>query len=268
MDYNIVSQGKTVIPGVDDGEEMRLTDVSPERDIWLISLCKNIYLSTSLLHLACFAYGRTGLCMCMSDDFVFTELTMLSNRIGDYPLISQGKTRIPGVNDSEEFDKTLVSCELSHGARVSIGFFGRSPVYTKISDIHMIARSLQEFRWAYCTGFISRNILRSPLSSTSTPRNNITPTHLQVNYIQCKVRLADNGASKVFCITLIKLFWFLPTEMCMLSNDVYDYYNVSQGKITIPNVDDGEECVLTDVSSLEAIFGVPCEKPPDVPWIF
>lgn len=36
--------------------------------------------------------------------------------------------------------------------------------------------------------------------------------------------------------------------MCMLSNDIYDYYNVSQGKITIPNVDDGEECVLTDVS--------------------
>ncbi|XP_071578986.1 myosin heavy chain, muscle-like isoform X11 [Temnothorax nylanderi] len=35
-------------------------------------------------------------------------------------------------------------------------------------------------------------------------------------------------------------------EMCYLSNNIYDYYNVSQGKITIPNVDDGEECVLTD----------------------
>lgn len=34
----------------------------------------------------------------------------------------------------------------------------------------------------------------------------------------------------------------------MLSNDIYDYYIVSQGKITIPNVDDGEECTLTDVS--------------------
>lgn len=38
-------------------------------------------------------------------------------------------------------------------------------------------------------------------------------------------------------------------EQCMLSNDVYDYYIVSQGKTTIPNVDDGEECLLTDVSS-------------------
>lgn len=36
--------------------------------------------------------------------------------------------------------------------------------------------------------------------------------------------------------------------MCLLSNDIYDYYIVSQGKTTIPNVDDGEECTLTDVS--------------------
>lgn len=36
--------------------------------------------------------------------------------------------------------------------------------------------------------------------------------------------------------------------MCLLSNDVYDYHIISQGKTTIPNVDDGEECVLTDVS--------------------
>ncbi|XP_058057228.1 myosin heavy chain, muscle isoform X4 [Anopheles bellator] len=35
-------------------------------------------------------------------------------------------------------------------------------------------------------------------------------------------------------------------EMCYLSNDIYDYNSVSQGKITIPNVDDGEECSLTD----------------------
>ncbi|XP_026760994.2 myosin heavy chain, muscle [Galleria mellonella] len=35
-------------------------------------------------------------------------------------------------------------------------------------------------------------------------------------------------------------------EMCQLSNDIYDYVIVSQGKTTIPNVDDGEECTLTD----------------------
>lgn len=35
---------------------------------------------------------------------------------------------------------------------------------------------------------------------------------------------------------------------CLLSDDIYDYYNVSQGKITIPSMDDGEESALTDVS--------------------
>lgn len=44
----------------------------------------------------------------------------------------------------------------------------------------------------------------------------------------------------------------------MLSNDIYDYYNVSQGKITIPNVDDGEECEMTDVSvTLREMPGFP-----------
>ncbi|XP_011883410.1 PREDICTED: myosin heavy chain, muscle isoform X11 [Vollenhovia emeryi] len=35
-------------------------------------------------------------------------------------------------------------------------------------------------------------------------------------------------------------------EICLLSNNINDYYFVSQGKTTIPNVDDGEECTLTD----------------------
>ncbi|XP_046426992.1 myosin heavy chain, muscle isoform X16 [Neodiprion fabricii] len=34
--------------------------------------------------------------------------------------------------------------------------------------------------------------------------------------------------------------------MCFLSDNIYDYYNVSQGKISIPGMDDGEECQLTD----------------------
>lgn len=35
--------------------------------------------------------------------------------------------------------------------------------------------------------------------------------------------------------------------MCNLSDNIQDYYFVAQGKTTIPNVDDGEECLLTDV---------------------
>ena len=40
---------------------------------------------------------------------LFIEVTLLSNRISDYPLISQGKTRIHGINDGLEFDATDVS---------------------------------------------------------------------------------------------------------------------------------------------------------------
>ncbi|KAK0086371.1 hypothetical protein PV325_003303 [Microctonus aethiopoides] len=35
-------------------------------------------------------------------------------------------------------------------------------------------------------------------------------------------------------------------EMCCLSDNISDYYFVAQGKTTIPGVDDGEECQLTD----------------------
>ncbi|XP_045477198.1 myosin heavy chain, muscle isoform X17 [Harmonia axyridis] len=35
-------------------------------------------------------------------------------------------------------------------------------------------------------------------------------------------------------------------EQCLLSNDVYDYFFVSQGKTSIPGVDDNEELTLTD----------------------
>ncbi|XP_057329278.1 myosin heavy chain, muscle isoform X24 [Microplitis mediator] len=35
-------------------------------------------------------------------------------------------------------------------------------------------------------------------------------------------------------------------EMCCLTDNITDYYFVSQGKTTIPGVDDGEECQLTD----------------------
>ncbi|XP_050298497.1 myosin heavy chain, muscle isoform X37 [Anthonomus grandis grandis] len=34
--------------------------------------------------------------------------------------------------------------------------------------------------------------------------------------------------------------------ICNLSDNIYDYHNVSQGKVQIPNVDDGEEFTLTD----------------------
>lgn len=38
--------------------------------------------------------------------------------------------------------------------------------------------------------------------------------------------------------------------MCNLSGNIMDYHNVAQGKTTIPGVDDGEECELTDVRNI------------------
>lgn len=37
-------------------------------------------------------------------------------------------------------------------------------------------------------------------------------------------------------------------DMCFLSDNIYDYFNVSQGKVTVPSIDDGEEFQLADVS--------------------
>lgn len=37
------------------------------------------------------------------------EMTLLSSRMSEYPTITQGKTRIPGINDGEEFEQTDVS---------------------------------------------------------------------------------------------------------------------------------------------------------------
>ena len=43
------------------------------------------------------------------------EMTLLSPRMSDYPTITQGKTRIPGINDGEEFEETDVSDVMNLG---------------------------------------------------------------------------------------------------------------------------------------------------------
>lgn len=50
-----------------------------------------------------------------------------------------------------------------------------------------------------------------------------------------------------------------PTEKCFLSDNIYDYFNVSQGKITVPGIDDGEESQLADVSLQKRLLpAAPC----------
>lgn len=48
----------------------------------------------------------------------------------------------------------------------------------------------------------------------------------------------------------------LNIEMCMLSEDIHDYYYVAQGKTTIPGMDDGEEFQLTDVRTSKSVLFV------------
>ena len=40
---------------------------------------------------------------------------------------------------------------------------------------------------------------------------------------------------------------FINLDQCLLTGDIKDYYNVAQGKTSIPGLDDGEELTLTDV---------------------
>ncbi|GBP36662.1 Myosin heavy chain, muscle [Eumeta japonica] len=90
-DYNIVSQGKTTIPNVDDGEECTLTDHALFRSADRSERGKS-YL----------AQGR------VTDD---SQICMLSKDIMDYNIVSQGKTVIPGVDDGEEMHVTDVSLD-------------------------------------------------------------------------------------------------------------------------------------------------------------
>lgn len=43
------------------------------------------------------------------------------------------------------------------------------------------------------------------------------------------------------------MHFLLSLELCLLSNNILDYHYVSQGKTTIPGVDDSEEMLATDV---------------------
>jgi len=56
------------------------------------------------------------------------EFCILTSRISDYPLISQGKTRIPGVNDGEDFELTDVSV---------LAFQMNLPDFYLNSNVHM-----------------------------------------------------------------------------------------------------------------------------------
>lgn len=69
--------------------------------------------------------------------------------------------------------------------------------------------------------------------------------HLGESVLGKKNNLVNYKIFGIFSKLSTTFFPYL--EICLLSNNIMDYYFVSQGKTTIPNVDDGEECTMTDV---------------------
>lgn len=56
-----------------------------------------------------------------------------------------------------------------------------------------------------------------------------------------------NGQKKKY---LHVVYYYSNIDMLLLSNNIRDYHFVSQGKTSIPGLDDGEELLATDVSPL------------------
>ncbi|KYB26156.1 Myosin heavy chain, muscle-like Protein [Tribolium castaneum] len=118
------------------------------------------------------------------------EQCLLSNDVYDYHYVAQGKTTIPNVDDAEEMRLTDVRGD---------------------------------------SGLVPKSVLETPTGQTNFLRPNLFD-HLFVVYCCCYLNPLTSP------------------EMCLLSNNVSDYYFVAQGKTTIPNVDDAEELLITDVS--------------------
>lgn len=87
---------------------------------------------------------------------------------------------------------------------------------------------------------------RKPIRVHRFPVDRIRPR----NVVRWKTSRKHGPPSTV--LTTRMFFFFLPghpVEMCLLTNNIHDYYFVSQGKTTIPGLDDGEELLVTDVSA-------------------
>lgn len=76
------------------------------------------------------------------------ELCFLGTHISTYPTISQGKTRIPGVNDGEEFE--LVDVSHKHMTENDVFFFIHSIMifickFYMPTDVNSNSRCVQFF---------------------------------------------------------------------------------------------------------------------------
>lgn len=162
-------------------------------------------------------------------------MCLLSNRISDYPFISQGKTRIPGVNDSSE------------GVVTDVRTFLQSPAYRERAHCCKITNEYEN------TLALSRHSSLPELHDLRCGSNVLHFIDFICNVYKLHEKLLYTSLLRIYYIENITIYLISSclryTDSCLLSNDIHDYFYVSQGKTTIPNVDDGEEFQLTDVSS-------------------
>lgn len=61
-------------------------------------------------------------------------------------------------------------------------------------------------------------------------------------------------STKKSLLTLPSYIFYLNTDACLLSNNIYDYHIVSQGKISVASIDDADEFTLTDVIVFQLFY--------------
>lgn len=107
----------------------------------------------------------------------------------------------------------------------------------------------QHTKWHYRTTVPSNKQKNEKMMIHPTP---IPPLHItDLADKLCSHFLSQRFVnwSLFFCVSLNrKPSLRLYVEMCFLSDNIYDYFNVSQGKVTVPSIDDSEEFILADVS--------------------
>lgn len=196
--------------------------------------------------------------------------------------MSQGKIEINGVDDHEEFRLTDVSNlpDIDHCVSPvkSVESANKSKLFFLLVLVTTFL-SYQPFtttRRYLCTSsgssvypsylLLNSNFDKMPNQVAprplfwsfhlSPPRSLSPPTFLYQRSAFCifaaltiKPFHASIECSSI-CIFLIPTFpsFLRKTEILLLSNNIYDYHYVSQGKVEINGVDDNEEFRMTDVS--------------------
>lgn len=249
-DYHIVAQGKTVIPGVADDEEMHITNVSPEYYYWLsfnLSCCIIYFISSALSLASLTTETELRKCMCMSDFWlgVYRDDDAMQPNVG----ISHHKSGEDTDTWSQRCRRVRTDGCKSRTCARSVRLWFRYPWIGPLHQNFWHTRCMLAPCKSSTKEFLHRFLFLYPIPAQAQPHELTISSQVQTQHGQ--LGLWIDTLCRAFSISGMFLinYVFWPPERCLLSNDIYDYHNVAQGKVTIPSMDDGEECTLTDVSA-------------------